>query len=307
MRNSFGKALLAQLVLFIILLSSCASYNKKETIERKEAVETKGAVEMKEAIDQVITQSKTHIVEGDFQKAIDSYKASHEKYPDNEVLLDNYIMAIEEMKRTADKALSKEDYSLAEKIYSVLLKNYSHFEKLDRPLSFSKGSLGIGLRKSQISISERLSRRYLNTGDFEKAISTYRTCYRQYPKDPGLLEKFIHTLESIKLQADEASSKEDFVSAGKAYQALLKSYKYFKTFEKSLSFFEKQLDDGLKNCTLQLKREGLAQYRRGELAEAISTWKGILIFDPDNAEIKKAIETATTQLKRIKKEDKESQ
>lgn len=307
MRNSFGKALLAQLVLFIILLSSCASYNKKEAMEVKEAVETKEAIEMKEAIDQVITQSQTHIVEGDFQKAIDSYKASHEKYPDNEVLLDNYIMAIEEMKRTADKALSKEDYSLAEKIYSVLLKNYSYFKKLDKPLSFSKGSLSVGLRKSQISISERLSRRYLNAGDFEKAISAYRTCYRQYPKDTALQEKFIHTLESIKLQADEASSKEDFASAGKAYQALLKNYKDFKQFEKSLSFSEKQLDDGLKNCTLQLKREGLAQYRRGELAEAISTWKSILIFDPDNAEIKKAIETATTQLKKIKKEGKESQ
>jgi hypothetical protein len=45
----------------------------------------------------------------------------------------------------------------------------------------------------------------------------------------------------------------------------------------------------------------LEQYRKGNLAEAIAVWQGILLFDPDNIEIKKAIDTATEQLKKLQK------
>jgi hypothetical protein len=68
-----------------------------------------------------------------------------------------------------------------------------------------------------------------------------------------------------------------------------------------LSFSEKSLDDGMKICRTELNKKALEQYRKENLAEAISIWQGILIFDPENLETKKAIETATIQLKKIKK------
>jgi len=255
----------------------------------------------KEAFEQIIDQSQQHLVGGDFQKAIDSYNSALEKYPDEKVLLDNYIMTVERVKQLADEALDAKVFILAEKVYSVLLNNYSRFKKFDKSVSFTKKSLNIKLKNCKVNMSKRQARQYLIAGDFKKAIDSYKACYKEYPDDPVLLDNYINTIEDMKNLADRALSRENFVSAGKIYQALWKNYKYFKKFYKSLSFPEKYLDEGLKNCRSQLTKEGLEQYRKGKLADAISTWKGILIFDPNNQEIKKAIDTATVQLKNLKK------
>jgi hypothetical protein len=49
-------------------------------------------------------------------------------------------------------------------------------------------------------------------------------------------------------------------------------------------------------------QRALADYRKSNLAEAISIWKSILAFDPNNAGIAKAIDTATIQLKNLQHE-----
>jgi hypothetical protein len=41
-------------------------------------------------------------------------------------------------------------------------------------------------------------------------------------------------------------------------------------------------------------------YRQGKLDEAISLWRKVLLFDPDNKETKDAISTATVQLQNLK-------
>lgn len=50
---------------------------------------------------------------------------------------------------------------------------------------------------------------------------------------------------------------------------------------------------------LKSEQRALDEYRKGNLAGAISIWKSILEFDPNNADIKKAINTATIQLKNL--------
>ncbi len=49
----------------------------------------------------------------------------------------------------------------------------------------------------------------------------------------------------------------------------------------------------------QLSQRALDEYRKGNLAEAISIWKSILVFDPNDAVIVKAIDTATIQMKNL--------
>jgi cytochrome c-type biogenesis protein CcmH/NrfG len=44
----------------------------------------------------------------------------------------------------------------------------------------------------------------------------------------------------------------------------------------------------------------MVEYRKGNLKGAISVWESLLAFDPDNEQIKKAIETARAQLQQIK-------
>ncbi|HEX9021606.1 MAG TPA: hypothetical protein VF903_10150, partial [Nitrospirota bacterium] len=55
----------------------------------------------------------------------------------------------------------------------------------------------------------------------------------------------------------------------------------------------------LEDCGSHLSQRALAEYRKGNLAEAISIWKSILAFDPANGSIMKAIDTATIQLKNL--------
>lgn len=283
MNASLWNSLVFPFILFIVFFISCASSEKKVTFEP------------------IITQSQQYIDEEEFQKAIDSYKEANEKYPDQSEILDNYIRAIEEIHNSAGKALEAAKFALAEKIYSVLLKNYSHFEGFDKSLSFTKESLNIGLKKNRISMTERQARKYFTEGNFEKAIDSFKARQQVYPNDSYLLARFIDLLERMNQLANDALSNKDYALAGKVYYALSKNYKHLEKFYKSSPFSKKSLDDELKNCKLQLTRKGLEQYRKGKLAEAISIWKGLLRFDPDNQEIKKAIDTATAQLKKLKK------
>jgi tetratricopeptide (TPR) repeat protein len=224
-----------------------------------------------------------------------------EKHPDDENLLVNYIITIKRINRIGSAAFEAEDFVLAVRIYSILLKNFSHFREFDRSLPFTKNSLRNKVRNCKITLSEKQSRRYLEEHNFKRAINSYRATYLQYPNDPVLTTNLINIILDMKFLAEIAISKDDFLSAGRIYYALLKDQKYFNKFYKSLSIPKEFLEEGIENCRLQLTRRGLEQYRKGNLAEAISIWKGILKFDPDNQQIKKAIETATTQLKSIKK------
>jgi len=69
----------------------------------------------------------------------------------------------------------------------------------------------------------------------------------------------------------------------------------------SLSFERKGLSEKIKSCRKILFENGLEQYRSGSLDQAISIWKTILTFDPENQEIKRAVDIATLQLENLQK------
>jgi len=261
------------------------------------------APQKKDAFDQVVMQSQQQIVGGNYQKALDYYLVAIKKYPNDKNLEENYLITVKRVKQLADTAQEVENFVVAEKIYSVLLKNYSHFKMFDKSLSFSKRSLSDNLKNCKINRSEKQSRHYLDAGEFEKSLRIYRVIYREYPDDPVLLTNLINCILDIKFLAEIALEKEDFLSAGKIYYALLKNHKDLNKFYGSLSLPKEFLEEGLENCRSQLTKKGLEEYRKGNLAEAITIWKGILKFDPDNQQIKKAIETATAQLKNLRKKE----
>jgi len=261
------------------------------------------ALHKKEAFDQVVMQSQQQMVGGNYQKALDYYIVACEKDCDDENLVENYLMTVKRIKQIGNMALEAEDFVLAERIHSVLLKNYSHFNKFDKSLPFTKKSLRNKLRNCKISLSEKQSRQYLDRRNFEKAINSYVAYYKEYPNDPVLLTNLTNIILDMKFLADIAISKEDFLSAGKIYYALLKNYKHFNKLYESLTLPKEFLDEGIKNSRLQLTKNGLEEYRKGNLAEAISIWKDVLKFDPNNRQIQKAIETATAQLKDLRKKE----
>jgi tetratricopeptide (TPR) repeat protein len=156
--------------------------------------------------------------------------------------------------------------------------------------------------KEEIYDSIKIAQKYLAEGDIQKALETYNDAHIKNPDDTTLRSNYIKAIEHIKKNADAAFVKEEYASAGFMYHTLLNNCQHAKSFVSSLSFDKDYLSNRVESCSKILLEKGLVQYREGNLKEAISIWKTILTFDPENGEVKKAIETATIQLKNLQKQ-----
>jgi tetratricopeptide (TPR) repeat protein len=141
---------------------------------------------------------------------------------------------------------------------------------------------------------------YLRQGDFEKALETYNLAFKKYSDDPALRKSYIEAAEMIEDSALAAFEREDYAASGRIYYLLDRQYPNFQDFTGDLSFDRKYLHLRLSECSGRLSERALAQYRQGNLSGAISLWKSILAFEPENAAAKKAVDTASTQLKSLK-------
>ena len=110
------------------------------------------------------------------------------------------------------------------------------------------------------------------------------------------------SIENITSAADKALDKEDFASAGRNYDVLLKNYAYFKGFEKKLSFNSTHLNEKLGYCKKALFKQGFQEYRKGNLSGAIALWQDLLAIDPQNTDIKESLRTAKLQQKNLQEE-----
>ena len=137
------------------------------------------------------------------------------------------------------------------------------------------------------------------TGDCQKTIDFYRKERRHRPHDQALMKEYVKSLKEMKTAADRASQNEDFVHAGKTYSVLLKNYPYYKDFAHDLSFDKAHLNGRVASCKTALYNRGFQEYRAGKLSEAISLWQGYLAIDPNNEDIRKALNTARAQQKNL--------
>jgi tetratricopeptide (TPR) repeat protein len=141
------------------------------------------------------------------------------------------------------------------------------------------------------------SEQYMVQRDYKNALDVYADACRKYSDDQVLFTNYNKTRDGIHRAADEAYNREDFASSGLAYYVLLKNYSYCPELFQEPSFDKVLLHNRLDHCSSSLSQRALAEYRKGNLADAISIWKSILAFDPNNTGIMKEIDTATIQLK----------
>jgi len=283
MIRSYKRSLYLSLVLILMSLSCSCVINKKNAIQR------------------AFTKSQQHMGAGNYREAINSYDAAYTRYPNETHARENYIRTVEDIKTSADTAYDAKKYDLSEDIYSVLSKSFSKFKTFEKSLSFDKAYLDRKIKNCRIAQIEIQAQNALAVGNFSGAIDIYKTSERSYPDDALLQEKFFETVSEIYQVAERAQADQNYVIAGKVYSFLSKNFQILKRSITSLPFAENSLKEGLRDCRSALTGKGLEQYRKGKLKEAISIWEGILQFDPDNIEIKKAIENAKAQLKKIKK------
>lgn len=269
-------------VLLFLFLSSCGAARR-------------------EGVNFAVQQAQLDFTVGDFQRAIDIYKGAYQKYPKDSVLLIHYVKTLEQIKSHGEKADAREDFALAGSTYEILLRNYPQFADFAHSLSFDKDFLETRIKTGRNLLIEKQAQPYLKIGDFQKAIDVYQAAYRQYPHESQLGSNYLQSLEAIKKNADQAFERKDFALAGSIYEILRRNYSHFTNMNRSLSWDRKFLDDRIQNCKKFLDENALEQYRSGNLSNATAIWKSILEFDPENAEIKKAVDTATIQLRNLEK------
>jgi tetratricopeptide (TPR) repeat protein len=238
---------------------------------------------------------------GDFQKALDGFKEARKSNPDGKKLTSDYIRIVEEIKGAADRASGQRDYARARGLYRLLLKNHSDFEPFAPKLTFHKGDLETALKKCRVALVDAPARQALKGGNFARALGIFRAARKDDPEDADLTAGYLGMVADIKAAGDKALSEQDFVPAGRANVCLLKNYASFASLRPDVAFSREALTDAVAACRESLTKSGLAEYRKGNPVKAIAVWENLLSFDPDNAEIKKAVGTDRTQLNEIQK------
>lgn len=134
-----------------------------------------------------------------------------------------------------------------------------------------------------------------------EALKEYRSIHARSPDDRRIMASYRAAVGKILSGADAAFARDDFAAAGMSYRLLLERYPDFGIFAAPLAFDRSTLRVKIDACTKQLTNRGLECYRRGDIKAAIALWQGILVFEPDNVVIRKAIDNAGTQEKNLEK------
>jgi tetratricopeptide (TPR) repeat protein len=148
-----------------------------------------------------------------------------------------------------------------------------------------------------------LAKEHMEAGEYQKAIDVYHVEYRRYPNNQALVREYVKSLENIKSTADKALDKENFASAARKYDVLLKNYEHFKGFDKKLSFNSTHLNEKFYYCKKALLKQGFEEYRKDNLSEAIALWQDLFVIDPTNADIKELLRTAKLQQKTLQEKE----
>jgi tetratricopeptide (TPR) repeat protein len=303
-RDSQKRVILFLWIFSLLYLSSCGWLRKeqreqvpKEQVEREQGQKQPA----RNRASDVDKQAQMEVQAGNFQRAIDLWKETYQESPGNLHIRNGYVKTLESIKSRGDLAFSTSDFRLAERIYEVLGKNWIHYSQLSPFLSFRKDFFEKKIKISRCLYTEEQISSHMKAGEFRKAIDLCREMFKKYPQDSDVRSGYVRILESVKTSGDRAFTARDFALAGSVYEIVLRNMSPVNRLNGSLSFNSDGLTAKIRNCRKILFESGLEQYRSGNLNQAILLWKSILAFDPEDREIKRAVDMATLQYSNLQK------
>jgi len=237
---------------------------------------------------------------GDFEKAIEIQKQLHRNNPRDKKLLSGYIKTVEEGKKAADLALRRGSYGTASGTYRILLDGWDGFSAFAAKLTFRRADLEAGLKSCLIAQWGVQYGQELGAGRYDKALAVYQAGLREYPGDKTLGSVYAGAVDELEAVGRKALAAHDYALAGKVEALLLRNFASFDGFTARPGVSREKLAEAIELCRSSLTKNGLAEYRKGNLEKAVAAWESLLVFDPENAEIRKAVETAKAQLAKIK-------
>jgi len=97
----------------------------------------------------------------------------------------------------------------------------------------------------------------------------------------------------------------DYTRAGHAFEYVIGHMPHGGRADDNLRYSPEQIRSLAAACEDKMMQEGLMKYREGNLGEAITIWKELLKINPGHSEAKKALKTATVQLKNLNRIESE--
>jgi tetratricopeptide (TPR) repeat protein len=241
------------------------------------------------------------VTPGDFAKALDPILEARRTNPKDRALAARCIRIVESIKQTADRTLAAKDYDMAQAAFRILKKNYDAFQDLASRLTFSKADVEAGLKYASIYSADARYLQALGVVDYPRALEVYRVLLAEYPADAVVRGKCATAAREVWNAGNKALRAKDYARAGTTHALLLRNYASFERLGPELGFSREDLTKTISDCRTKLTTTGLAEYRKGNVTKAVAIWQSLLAFDPDNAEVKKALETAKVQMREAEK------
>ena len=139
----------------------------------------------------------------------------------------------------------------------------------------------------------------LGKGSYRRALELMGATNRPGTTVAGLEREYVSAVNGLIAVGDEHFAIGDYGTAGNSFKWALDSYPADPALRERLRREPKQLKAQLEICSNRLMEEGLQEYRRGNLESAIRKWKTLTAFNADHLEAKKAIATASVQLRAL--------
>ncbi len=295
-----GKGL--ALLISGLAVVACASSNK-DALRPASAEAAASFAENKAALPPASADPVWSFVIGDYGKAIDFYQKLYEKDRADGKTVSDYIAMIEDVKGAGDEARSKGSFTTAQGVYRVILDSWDGFSAIASRLTFKKTDLEAGLRDCRLALCNRQFRQEIGAGNYAKALTVYQAALKDYPGDKTVKAGYAKGVGEIRAIGAKAMAAKDYALAGKVNGLLLRNLESFEGVVGAAAAggsSRQELAEALRECSAVLTNGGLMEYRKGNLESAIALWDDLLDFDPGNAEIKKAVETAKAQLSKLK-------
>lgn len=148
----------------------------------------------------------------------------------------------------------------------------------------------------------RAARSLLDEGRYEEAAQRMSSRFSQaLPSSKERVAIYAEAINGLIERADSQRKLEAYDKAGEAYRKALDYYPENISVVRKIRLTKQNLLHNIGRCSNALMEAGLLKYRAGQIEEAIAIWKSITLFDPGNAEARKALGTATIQLENLRK------
>ncbi len=125
--------------------------------------------------------------------------------------------------------------------------------------------------------------------------------WKDHPRSPpaGMQQEYLLAVNGLLEKGEASLAAKEYGEAGHAFARVLAVFPVAPSLMGRVKSSAEQVAARVDICSDKLMEEGLLEYRRGSLANAVRIWKELVAFNPEYRGARKAIETASRQLKAL--------